>query len=372
MITPPGHPPVYDMYDVAESRLLSVTKRLLKENIFEAYDDVLRQWQRDGIIETIPEDEISNSGHYLPHRPVIKPSSATTKVRPVFDASLKRTGYASLNECLSVGPSLSECWALTGVRDQESQSVLGIKWDTETDELYCVSPQVDIGFSEIVSKRKLLSILSSIYDPIGFTSPATLLPKLLLQEAWNNKLDWDEELPSDMQLRYQRWAKHLDLVEKCRIPRRVLCGSAEKATLHIFTDASAYGYACCVFLRCEEEEEVSLVLAKARVAPVKRLTIPRLELLGAAIGARIASTISDALKFPLKTYFWTDSMIVLGWITNREPWNTFVGNRIKEIRELTNVEDWRFVPGDINPADLPFRACDWSELLRSRWWEGPK
>ncbi|GBO08280.1 hypothetical protein AVEN_150242-1 [Araneus ventricosus] len=103
-----GHPPVYDMYDVAESRLLSVTKRLLKENIFEAYDDVLRQWQRDGVIETIPEDEISNPGHYLPHRPVIKPSSATTKVCPVFDASFKRPGYASLNECLSVGPSLSE------------------------------------------------------------------------------------------------------------------------------------------------------------------------------------------------------------------------------------------------------------------------
>ncbi|GBM08089.1 hypothetical protein AVEN_123001-1 [Araneus ventricosus] len=79
-----GHPPVYDMYDVAESRLLSVTKRLLKENIFEAYDDVLRQW------------------------PVIKPSSATTKVRPVFDAFFKRPDYASLNECLSVGPSLSE------------------------------------------------------------------------------------------------------------------------------------------------------------------------------------------------------------------------------------------------------------------------
>ncbi|GBN04232.1 hypothetical protein AVEN_190691-1 [Araneus ventricosus] len=65
-------------------------------------------------------------------------------------------------------------------------------------------------------------------------------------------------------------------------------------------------------------------------------------------------------------------MIVLGWITNAEPWNTFMGNRIKEIRELPNVEDWRFIPGDINPADLSSRSCDWSELLRSRWWEGPK
>ncbi|GIX82169.1 reverse transcriptase [Caerostris darwini] len=439
-----GHPPVYDKYDVAESRLRSVTKRLVKENIYEVYDDVLRQWQKEGIIETIPENEISMPGHYLPHRPVIKSSSLTTKVRPVFDASFKQPGYSSLNECLSAGPSLSEqisplllrfrtnaigviadikqaflqlsvrpedrnflrflwwntedrtkleffrhcrvvfgvtsspfllnasvrhhldsteyqieslqatvkklkrgfyvdnltisvenqqellefkaqtmkimnaasfelrCWAHTGTKHSETQNVLGLKWDTETDELYCVSPETDMGISDNISKRKLLSI---------------------------------------------------DIVRKF-----------QKATLHIFTDASAHGYACCSFLRCEDEGEVkvSLISAKARVAPVQRPTIPRLELLGAAIGARIASTILEALDLPLKTYFWTDSMIVLGWITNTEPWNTFVGNRVKEIRELTKMEDWRFVPGDVNPADLPSRSCNWFELLQSRWWEGPK
>ncbi|GBN73394.1 hypothetical protein AVEN_6744-1 [Araneus ventricosus] len=92
-----------------------------------------------------------------------------------------------------------------------------------------------------------------------------------------------------MQLCYQRWVKHLDLVEKCRISRIILRGSAENATLHIFTDASDYGYACCTFRRCEEEEEVnaSQVLAKARVTPVQRPTIPRLELLGAIIGVEL-------------------------------------------------------------------------------------
>ncbi|GIY23666.1 hypothetical protein CDAR_479021 [Caerostris darwini] len=320
-----GHPPVYDKYDVAESRLRSVTKRLVKENIYEVYDDVLRQWQKEGIIETIPQNEISMPGHYLPHRPVIKSSSLTTKVRPVFDASFKQPGYSSLNECLSAGPSLSEqisplilrfrtnaigviadikqaflqlsvrpedrnflrflwwntedrtkleffrhcrvvfgvtsspfllnasvrhhldsteyqieslqatvkklkrgfyvdnltisvenqqellefkaqtmkimnaasfelrCWAHTGTKHSETQNVLGLKWDTETDELYCVSPDTDMGISDNISKRKLLSIVNSIYDPIGFTSPTTLLPKLLLQEAWRNKLDWDED-----------------------------------------------------------------------------------------------------------------------------------------------------------------------------------
>ncbi|GIY98474.1 uncharacterized protein CEXT_502381 [Caerostris extrusa] len=227
------------------------------------------------------------------------------------------------------------CWAHTGTKHSETQNVLGLKWDTETDELYCVSPETDMGISDNISKRKLLSIVNSIYDPIGFTSPATLLPKLLLQEAW-----------------------------------RYCMEISKKATLHIFTDASAHGYACCSFLRCEDEGEVkvSLISAKARVAPVQRPTIPRLELLGAAIGARIASTILEALDLPLKTYFWT----VLGWITNTESWNTFVGNRVKEIRELTKVEDWRFVPGDVNPADLPSRSCNWFELLQSKWWEGPK
>ncbi|GFT93957.1 integrase catalytic domain-containing protein [Nephila pilipes] len=132
-------------------------------------------------------------------------------------------------------------WAHTGIKHLESQNVLGLKWDTETDELYCVHPEADMGISDTISKRKLLSIVNSIYDPIGFTSPATLLPKLLLQEAWRNKLNWDEELPPDMQKRYQRWAKHFDLIESCRIPRKLFYGSFEKATLHIFTDASAHG-----------------------------------------------------------------------------------------------------------------------------------
>lgn len=76
------------------------------------------------------------------------------------------------------------CWAHTEVQNQKSENVSGLKWDTETNELYCVSPETDIEFNENISKRKLLSIVNRIYDPIDFTSPATLLPNLLLQEAW--------------------------------------------------------------------------------------------------------------------------------------------------------------------------------------------
>ncbi|GFT23290.1 uncharacterized protein NPIL_507481 [Nephila pilipes] len=98
------------------------------------------------------------------------------------------------------------------------------------------------GISPSMEYGRFTVTVESLDHPIGFTSPATLLPKLLLQGAWRNKLNWDEELPPDMQKRYQRWAKHFDLIESCRIPRKLFYGSFEKATLHIFTDASAHGY----------------------------------------------------------------------------------------------------------------------------------
>ncbi|GFY76274.1 integrase catalytic domain-containing protein [Trichonephila inaurata madagascariensis] len=103
-----GHPALYDKYDAAESRLRTATKRLINENYLEAYDNVFKQWESEGIIEAVPIDQLAKEAHYLPRRPVTKPSSNTTKVRAVFVASFKKPGFASLNECLRVGPSPGE------------------------------------------------------------------------------------------------------------------------------------------------------------------------------------------------------------------------------------------------------------------------
>ncbi|GFY37350.1 DUF1758 domain-containing protein [Trichonephila inaurata madagascariensis] len=100
-----GHPALYDKYNLAESRLRNVTKRLIRENNFDDYHAAFQQWKLEGIIESVPNDQCTELTQYLPHMPIFKPSSITTKVRPVFDASFKQPGYASLNECLSVGPS---------------------------------------------------------------------------------------------------------------------------------------------------------------------------------------------------------------------------------------------------------------------------
>jgi len=113
-------------------------------------------------------------------------------------------------------------------------------------------------------------------------------------------------------------------------------------------------------------------MSKARVAPLKRMTIPRLELMGCLIGSRLSSLIKNAMKLDIPQYFWSDSTTALAWIKNDYNHHVFVRNRVNEIREKTRPEDWRHVPGPMNPADLPSRGCLPEELLESKWWEGPE
>ncbi|GFQ78289.1 DUF1758 domain-containing protein [Trichonephila clavata] len=283
-----GHPALCDKYDAAESRLRTATKRLINENYLEAYDNVFKQWESEAVALDQPAKEV----HYLPHRPVIKPSSNTTKVRPVFDASFKKPGYASLNECLKLEQLKSQsieimkegafelrCWASNDSKeDQDKQMVLGLSWDVISDELSCKLPSnIDCTQGKPVTKRVLLSVINSVYDPIGFTAPALLLPKLLMQEAWRGKIGWDEVLPVELEHKYRLWERTMHFMSKCAISRRLFAENYDDFTVHIFTDASAYAYAACAFLRCEFKGQVTvkLMAAKARLAPMKKIHNPK-------------------------------------------------------------------------------------------------
>ncbi|GFR04230.1 DNA-binding protein HEXBP [Trichonephila clavata] len=107
---------------------------------------------------------------------------------------------------------------------------------------------------------------------------------------------------------------------------------------------------------------------------MNKITIPRLELMGAPIGARLFDSVSQALKPEIEninSYFWTDSSTVLTWIKRQEQWSVFVNNQIVEIRRLTAPENWFHVPGNQNPADILSRGCGPRQLLKSEWWLGP-
>ncbi|XP_021947059.1 uncharacterized protein LOC110845007 [Folsomia candida] len=245
------------------------------------------------------------------------------------------------------------------VSESMRTKVLGLNWDKEEDTLYCQLPtELSV---EVVTKRSVLSLISQIFDPIGFTCPAVLQPKLMLQDSWVEELGWDEKWDSPSSEKYQKWISEVKELGKIHIP-------------------SKSAYAAVVFARVEIKGRVSvhLVVAKSRLAPLdkkksRKVTIPRLELLGCLIGSRLTKTVIDSLTLEVNQIFlWSDSTTALAWIRRAEDWGTFVGNRSREINCLTKSNQWRHVPGHINPADLPSRGCSPAELLESRWWEGPR
>jgi hypothetical protein len=258
----------------------------------------------------------------------------------------------------------------------ELVSVLGLLWNLAEDTLGLDLREFKTEKEEKATKRMILSAAHRVFDPIGFTSPATLLPKMMLQEVWALKKPWDEEVPVEIKRKYASWLNQVNDLGKVQIPRKFLKKryQEEALSLHTFSDASLKAYAGCVFLRGEDAEgvEVQLVMSKSRVAPMKKVTIPRLELLGCCIGTRLAVSAKEMLEMPnIRCYYWTDSSNALYWIRKNENWATFVYNRVQEIRKLSNPEDWRHISGDHNPADLPSRGCSPKKLVGSNWWKGP-
>ncbi|UYV76691.1 hypothetical protein LAZ67_14001775 [Cordylochernes scorpioides] len=462
-------------------RLFNTTRKLRAKCIFSEYDRVFQEWLAEGVIEKVSPEDLNRNCHYLPHHPVVKANSNTTKIRPVFDASCKDKGNLSLNDCLASGPNvieqipaillkfrekaigviadirkaflqievfrhkrvvfgvtcspyllgavilhhlkgvssefgalpqkLMEClyidkcvtsvnteaelvdlveksteifakakmdlrmWQFgpihrvkevysrlppsVDIERSEEASVLGMKWDLLEDTLN-VTPKFGVIINSL-SKRDLLSHTQQIFDPIGFLAPVLLPAKLLIQQAWTVKTDWDEPLPSTIQENFIKW----------------YMGHGIRAhwSIHIFCDASQSAYAAAAFLRCPENKGVSvqLLMSKSRLGPLKKTTIPRMELLACMLGVRLSRYITESLNLAAEpVYYWTDSTTALSWIETNRQWGTFVNNRVKEICNTSGPNKWFYVPGSLNPADLPSRGCSVLQLKRTRWWEGPE
>ncbi|GFW09899.1 integrase catalytic domain-containing protein [Trichonephila clavipes] len=174
----------------------------------------------------------------------------------------------------------------------------------------------------------------------------------------------------------KKWLEQLPILASIKIPRCLNLSSngIKRLTLHVFCDASKKAYAACVFLRVEYEGNVfvKLIQAKARVAPLKDISIPRLELLACVLGTRLAASVKNDLNLPdVRIYYLTDSMTALAWIQRTRDWGVFVSNRVKEIRNLSDVSSWEHVPSEKNFADILSRGCNAQQLVYLRWWEGP-
>ena len=259
--------------------------------------------------------------------------------------------------------------------DLPVQTVLGVQWNVEKDTF---SFKVSLN-EKPMTRRGILSTVASVYDPLGFLAPFLLSGKQVLQEMCQKGVGWDELLPDYLKPRWESWVNDLKNLEKIQIPR-CYCpenfGKILRTELHHFSDASSQGYGQCTYIRFVGEDRVhcSLIIGKARVAPTKVVTIPRLELTAAVISAAVSSMLKEELELRVdKEYFWTDSQVVLGYVSNEaRRFHVFVANRVQRIRETTNPQQWNYVDTSENPADHASRGLRVSELIISNWFQGPK
>lgn len=256
---------------------------------------------------------------------------------------------------------------------------LGLGWTNNTDQFYYTTNLQQV---TPITKRTILSVVSQIYDPLGLLSPAIIIAKVMLQKLWLCKLGWDDEVPSDVAASWQQYINtHKHNIGNLRIPRYVMSAHTQRIELHLFTDASQLAFGACAYVRTHSGDEtnnqsitVRLLCAKSKVAPLKPVTIPRLELCGALLGARLYAKIIDSLKIQFDTVtFWTDSTIVLGWLRmSPQLLKTFVQNRVAEINEITDSARWLHVGSKHNPADLVTRGLALDALNNNTtWWGGP-
>ncbi|XP_064475610.1 uncharacterized protein LOC135389499 [Ornithodoros turicata] len=180
---------------------------------------------------------------------------------------------------------------------------------------------------------------------------------------------------------WKKWCTEVDKLRNIQIPRRYTESLPSQScffTLHIFADASPIAYGTVAYLSGTDEHDnttSTILISKSRIAPVKTLTLARLELMACVLSARLYTYLQRHLKVRLEeVVFWSDSTIGIHWI-NGEPsrWKTFVRNRVEDIQRHTDATQWRHCSGKENPADLVTRGVSATNLVYSTlWWNGPE
>ncbi|UYV75619.1 hypothetical protein LAZ67_13000765, partial [Cordylochernes scorpioides] len=259
--------------------------------------------------------------------------------------------------------------------DLPSVKLLSILWDPSLDSFTIRVKPPDI---QVYSKRSLLSLIARIYDPLGWMAPLVIIFKIMLQKLWAKGCNWDERLPECIQWQWTGIEEDINQLNKISIPRYIPCrNSILTLELHGFCDSSEKAYAAVIYVEsCKHDGSfnISLIASKTKVAPIKVLSLPRLELCSALLLANLFVAVKESLSLHFDQIFlWSDSTIALNWIKSESKrWKTFVANRVSDIQRKTPSHSWFHVPGSENPADLATRGLTPAQLVDNQlWWQGP-
>lgn len=254
--------------------------------------------------------------------------------------------------------------------------VLGLQWQAKNDSFRFRVQKPP----ELCTKRIVLSVLSRIFDPLGFLSPFTLTLKLLIKKFWQLGIDWDNPGSNDLKLQWNKIKSEFYLLNDIMISRHIGLTEDTPVSLIGFADASAAAYAAVVYSRTVDEfgnGRVCLLISQAKVSPMSKITLPRLELCAAVLLAKLLFHVIQvySVKHSIAQIFaLSDSTITLGWIKSpHKKLNSFVSNRIWKIQNTLPSPHWFFVPGKENIVDCASRGQHPSSFVSNvEWFSGPK
>ncbi|XP_057310539.1 uncharacterized protein LOC130648503 [Hydractinia symbiolongicarpus] len=259
------------------------------------------------------------------------------------------------------------------------EKILGIKWDTANDEMEIdLSRQKQLAQSDVLlTKRNILKIIASIYDPVGLVSPLVVPFKVFFQKLCTTVNDWDTEFSKELKDEWNSLIQLFSISSKYRLQRYYFANyplsDLKDITLHGFCDASKRSYSAVVYIigTLSSGRSVGrIVCSKTKVSPLNELSIPRLELLSCLLLSSLIACISQSLgsAVPVALKFcWSDSIDALCWVRNNNSSKKFVKNRVTKFRDLTPPAMWRFCPGKLNPADLPSRGVN--KANKNNWFQ---
>ncbi|XP_055527534.1 uncharacterized protein LOC129720124 [Wyeomyia smithii] len=295
--------------------------------------------------------------------------------------SNSRVVLEGVNESVS-----GECKELNLETSCGAESVLGMKWLPKDDYFtYTLSTRDDLRqimlSTYVPTKREVLRVTMSLFDPLGLIAYVIIHGRILMQNIWSSGADWDDKINSTLFNQWRQWITLLSSLELLRIPRCLFPSNEiddlNTLQVHIFVDASSSAYSAVGYFRIDGKggPHVSLVAAKTKVAPLKAITIPKLELYAAVLGTLLMNSICSRHTLTItKRFLWTDSSTVVAWIQSKQrKYTNYVAIRVEEILATTNVEELRWISTKNNVADDATRWGKGPNLkLSSRWFNGPE
>ncbi|GFU86972.1 integrase catalytic domain-containing protein [Trichonephila clavipes] len=280
------------------------------------------------------------------------------------------SGSESIEEVIELQHQLIEMFKTAGMHLH--------KWCGNLPEITSNLQEIEQQRPTSFTKRMVLSTIARIFDPLGLLGQIITWAKIFMQRLWLLELGWSDELLFKEQKEWRRFIDSLKSVNNISIDRCIVIHTAESIELHAFSDASEKAYGSSIYLKSISalgEVKVCLVTSKSRVSPLKQISIPRLELCGAVLAAKLMKKVKEALNLQITAvHFWSDSTIVISWIhrESREL-KTFVANRVSKIHQLSSRDQWHHIASEQNPADVLSRGLLPEELRDdSLWWHGPE